>query len=188
MLGNRVVLWSAVAATILLAGVVPVAAEVRRVQDTFTATTSGMTPEGLNLRIQIFEWSNDAARADVIATLEDASALAKLPTVGYVWPAGSPVGYTVKYAHRAMTDDGRERVTFITDRTLGGYDFKKWSVAAPAAQASSYSVLELYLEGAAGVGNLSLAAAVVVDEATSTVTLAQGGSNVLADVKHVPGT
>jgi hypothetical protein len=185
-------LWlAAVAGAALMAATSgPAAAEVRRVQDTFTAMTRGMTPEGLNLRIQVLEWSDDDARGDVLAALEDGPALGKLPTVGYVWPAGSPVGYTVKYAHRSMTDDGLERITFVTDKPVGSYDFKKWSVATPAPPpARSYSVIELYVDGAAGtgVGNLSLAADVIVDEATSTLTLVRGGSEVLADVQRQPG-
>lgn len=192
MSGRRASIWVAAVggAALVVAGAEPAAAEVRRVQDTFTATTSGMTPAGVNLRMQVLEWSSDAARADVIAVLDDAAALAKLPTAGYVWPAGSPVGYTVKYAHRSTTDDGLERITFVTDKPVGSYDFKKWSAAAPAAlPAASYSVIELYVDTAGtGVGNLSLAAEVVVDEATSTVTLARGGSEVLADVKRQPSS
>ena len=187
---NGVRLWLAVVAgaALVTAGAEPSAADVRRVEDTFTATTRGMTPDGVSLRIQVLEWSSDAARADVIAALEDPSALSKLPTVAYIWPAGSPVGYTAKYAHRSTTANGGERITFVTDKRVGSYDFKKWSVATPPAQPPpSYSVVELYLDaGGAGVGNLSLAADVVVDAATSTVTLTRGGNEVLAEVKREP--
>jgi hypothetical protein len=165
----------------------PAIAAVRPVEDAYTATTTGMMPADLVLRIQVLAWSDDNARADVVAALEDAPALGKLPTVGYVWPAGSPVGYTLKYAHRTKTADGRDRLTFVTDKTVGSYDYKKWSVPNSAAKALPYSVLELYVDGAGnGVGNLSLAADAVIDAATSTITLATGASNVLKDVKRQP--
>src|SRR6185503_13634480 len=82
----------------------------RLVADAFTATTANMTPAGENLRIQIIEWQEADARTNAVGTLAagtDASPpLAKLPTVGYIWPKGSPVGYSVKYAHREPQPDG----------------------------------------------------------------------------------
>jgi hypothetical protein len=174
---------------VLVAG--SLGAEVRRVQETYTATTTGMTPAGVSLRFQVLEWSSDAARADVIASLEDKAALAKLPTVGYIWPSGSPVGYTVKYAHRSKTDDGRDRITFVTDKVMGSYDFKKWSVAdgQPPPSTAAYSVVELYVDGdGSGEGNLSLATDVAVDTGSSTVTLASGDTRLLTDVKRQPST
>ncbi len=113
----------------------------RLVADTFTATTANMTPAGLGLRIQILEWQEADARAEVVATLaagaDAATPLGKLPTVGYVWPDGSPVGYSVKYAHRAPQPDGGERITLVTDKPLGSYDFKGWSVTrAPRRRAT----------------------------------------------------
>jgi hypothetical protein len=123
----------------------------------------------------------------VDATLEDAPALGTLPTVGYLWPAGSPVGYTVKYAHRTKTADGRDRLTFVTDKTVGSYDFKKWSVAGTTVKSLPYSVVELYVDTAGnGTGNLSLAAEVAIDSATNTITLATGDSHVLTGVKRQP--
>ena len=181
--------WLAALAGIALLGAGPLTAEVRRVQDSYTATTTGMTPTDVKLRIQVLEWSDDGARAQVIAALEDKAALAKLPTVGYVWPAAGPVGYTVKYAHRSKADDGRDRVTLVTDKVVGSYDFKKWSVANGPTQASTmgYSVVELYVDDAGiGDGNLSLAADVVVDTTANTVSLASAGNRVLADVRRQP--
>ena len=62
----------------------------------------------------------------------------------------------------------------MTDRRLGSFDFKGWSVASPAASADRpYSVIELELNGdGTGTGNLSLAADVAFDETAGTVTLA----------------
>lgn len=187
--------WPAgvLALTALLLGSLesPAVAQPKRPIETITATTTGMTPTGLGLRIQIIGWSDESARADVVATLDDAPALARLPTVGYVWPAGSPVGYTVKYAHRTPAEGGGERITLVTDKQLGSFDFKKWTAAGPTAPADHpYSVIELYLDSnGQGTGNLSLSAEVSVDEATGTVSLAApSGSGVLADVKRQPTT
>ena len=37
--------------------------------------------------------------------------LGKLPTVGYLWVQGSPVGYSLKYAQSTPLPEGGERVT-----------------------------------------------------------------------------
>lgn len=168
------------------------AAAPRQLQDAFTATTMGMTPAGLGLKIQIIEWTDEAGRADVIAALmgDADTSLAKLPTAGYVWPAASPVGYTIKYAQRTPAAGGGERITLVTDKPVGSYDYKKWSTADGTAKARpGYSVIELYLDASGtGVGNLSLGADVVIDDAADTVELATGGSvhNLLANVKREP--
>jgi hypothetical protein len=166
-------------------------AQPKRPIETITATTTGMTPRDLGLRIQIIGWSDEGARADVIATLDDGPALGRLPTVGYVWPAGSPVGYTVKYAHKTPIEGGGERITLVADKALGSFDFKKWSASGATARTDGpYSVIELYLDSSGqGTGNLSLAAEVSVDEAAGTVSLAaSSASGLLADVKRQPPT
>lgn len=148
------------------------------VADTLTATTANMTPAGLDLRIQILEWQDADARSEVVEAIvagaDATTPLGKLPTVGYVWPSESPVGYSVKYAHREQAG-GAERITLVTDKRLGSYDFKGWSVASPAAQDAPYSVVELYLTGpGAGTGTLSLVTDVVLDEQAGTVALKAG--------------
>ena len=185
---------AAAAFALALAAATAPAAGPRQVADTFTATTANMTPAGMDLRLQILEWQDDDARAEVISTLaagdDAATPLGKLPTVGYIWPSGSPVGYSVKYAHRAPAADGGERITLVTDKRLGSYDFKGWSVESPAAGSDAgYSVVELYLDAAgSGSGNLSLAAGVHVDEAAGTVGLedVSGAARLLTNVKREP--
>jgi hypothetical protein len=179
---------AALAATLLTSAV---AAAPRLPLDTFTATTAHMTPAGLQLRMQIIEWQEPAARAEVIATLaagaDAATPLGKLPTVGYAWPSGSPVGYSLKYAHREPTGDGRQRITLITDKRLGSYDFKGWSVASPAVNNDApYTVIELHVSDAgAGTGTLSLAGDVVLDEEAGTVALqSAAGPSLLENVKR----
>jgi hypothetical protein len=162
----------------------------RLVADAFTATTANMTPAGVNLRIQIIEWQEAEARTEVVATLaagaDAATPLAKLPTVGYVWPSGSPVGYSVKFAHRSPQPNGGERIVLVTDKRLGSYDFKGWSVASPAAHADeAYSVIALDLNGSGtGTGSLSLAGDVLLDERAGTVALSATGPSLLTDVKR----
>ena len=162
------------------------------VADTFTATTANMTPAGTSLRIQIIEWQEAAARAEAVATLvagaDAATPLGKLPTVGYVWPNGSPVGYSLKYAHRVAQPDGSERITLVTDKRLGSYDFRGWSVASPAASSDApYSVISLELNGSgAGTGSFSLVGDVMLDEEAGIVTLNAGAGmpSLLTNVKR----
>jgi hypothetical protein len=164
----------------------------RLVADTFTATTANMTPAGVNLRMQVIQWQEAAARTEVVATLAagaDASApLAKLPTVGYVWPNGSPVGYSVKYANRTPEPAGNERVTLVTDKRLGSYDFKGWSAATAGGNDKPYSVIELELNSSGtGTGTFSLGAEVLLDEAAGTVALKPGGQSLLTNVRRAAG-
>jgi hypothetical protein len=164
------------------------------VPDTFTATTAAMTPSGVELKITVREWSDDAARAAVLAALgsqaDDArSALASLPTVGYVWHSGSAIGYAVKYAHRTTGADG-ERATFVTDKVIGSYGLKPWATQAPSAATEiPYSVIELQLGGqGSGSGTLSLGADLQLDASAGVVSLAAkpGMPSLLTNAKLEP--
>lgn len=163
------------------------------VADTFTATTANMTPAGASLRVQIIAWQDLAARREAVASLaagaDAATPLAKLPTVGYVWPADGPVGYAVKYAHRESLPDGGERITLVTSPRLGSYEFKGWSAPNALAGDAAYSVVELDLNGA-GIGNgtFSLAAEVAMDEQAGAVGLDGGATapRLLTNVARAP--
>jgi hypothetical protein len=160
------------------------------VAERFTATTTAMVPRDVTLRIDVREWSDDAARAAVIAALAQPSdvskALSALPTVGYVWRGDSAVGYSVKYAHRAPVPEG-ERITLVTDKRLGSYDFKPWAADQPASTELEYSVVELYLDQSGrGAGTMSHAAEVAIDAATALVTLGADAPRLLANVKLEP--
>jgi len=157
----------------------------------FGATTTNMEPDGLALRFDVLAWSDEAARSAAIAALEaeDAQdALDELPTVGYVWPDGSPVGYAIKYAHTTATDSG-ERLTFVTSRPLGSYDFGGWTIAGNApGQDLAYSVIELELDGSgAATGTASLAAPVSMDAAAGMIALERSGETValFSDVQRL---
>jgi len=100
---------AACAAALLLAATTRVAADSTGllVPDRFTAITTGMTPRGLELRIDIRKWSDETSRTAAVAALSTrfaaSKALANLPTLGYVWVGNGAVGYAVKYAHRSWT-------------------------------------------------------------------------------------
>ena len=180
-------------ASVLMAASVAQAQSGPPIPDRFTATTALMTPAGVALRIDVREWSDEEARAAVVAALasesEAQAALKELPTVGYVWQSGSPVGYSLKYAHRTPTERG-ERVTFVTDKRLGAYERTAWTADQAAAQTElAYSVIELYLDGrGSGDGTISLAAPVKLDEQSALVSLAAdaGAPRVLANAKLEP--
>lgn len=180
------------AAVLMTAGFGQAQAEPASV-DRFTATTTSMTPGGIELRIDVREWSDDAARSAVVSALageaEVAPALRELPTLGYVWRSDSGVGYSVKYAHRVDTPEG-ERVTFVTDKELGAYDFKPWAVEGDAKSFDlEYSVIELYLpDNGSGNGTLSLGAEVKLDRENGVVTLeaTEHGERLLTNAKMEP--
>lgn len=194
MLGNsHRPLWTllatcAMAALTLILVSEALAAGPPKLADTLTATTANMTPTGATLRVQILEWQDAPARADAVASLAGGAAtpLAKLPTVGYVWQDGSPVGYTVKYAHRESLPEGGERITLVTDRRLGSYDFRGWATVPPMARAElPYSVVELRIDASGtGTGSFSLAADVQVDEQAGTVALQSGAPTLLTNVQR----
>jgi hypothetical protein len=184
-------------AAVLAICVLPVTAQAqadRPVPDTYRATTTHMTPDGLGLKIDVIGWSDDAARAAVVAALSAeegiSKALSELPTTGVVWLDGSGAGYAVKYAHRQTSDDGSERITLVTDKPVGSYNFKPWTVAEGAVASSlEYSVIELHLDAQGkGNGTTSLVADVALDPEAQTVSLEAGDStpNVLTDVTLEP--
>src|SRR5690606_41244490 len=85
-------MWSrraalAAAASLAAAGLVFAQSELPRI-DRFTATTTGMTPADIELRIDVRVWSDEAGRSAVVAALaaesDDADALRGLQTTGSV--------------------------------------------------------------------------------------------------------
>jgi len=171
-----------------------VAAQDRPVPDTYTATTTGMTPDGQGLRFVVTEWSDDGDRSVVVSVLDGeespSEVLSELSSVGAVWLDGSGAGYAIKYAHRAATDDGGEVVTLVTDKPVGSYNFRPWAVENATATATvEYSVIELRLDASGnGVGTMSLAADVATDDEANTVSLVRADAtpDVLADVALQP--
>lgn len=170
-----------------------VTAQDRPVPDTYTALTTNMSPEGIELKADVLNWSDDEGRAAVIAALaadDPASALSELPSLGVVWRSGSAVGNAIKYADRMELPDGSQTVVLLTDKALGYTSFNPWS-AGPATidEQEPFSVVELHLNGSAGnVGTLSLAAEIVVDSAENRISLNPSDSApmLLEDVQLEP--
>ena len=170
------------------------------VPETFTATTANMDPEGTDLRINVLRWSGDADRQAVLDVLTnpenaasddgDLDALIELPTVGYVWPDGSALGYSIKYALRDAAADGAERVTFLTGRRLGRFAREPWAPdGTPDEALRPYTVIELRLDANGdGAGTMSPAADVAFDEANHTVALVgyDGAPTLLAEARRQP--
>jgi hypothetical protein len=59
---ERFAIITAAALTLSAAALAPAGAAVRSVVDAYTATTTGMMPADLVLRIQVLEWSDDSAQ------------------------------------------------------------------------------------------------------------------------------
>ena len=187
---------------VLLAGVAAGAQESaeRSVPETFTATTANMDPEGTDLRINVLRWSGDDDRGAVLDVLTDPEnaasedgeldALMELPTLGYVWPDGSALGYSIKYAHRTAAADGGERITFVTGRRVGRFAREPWAPAGtPDDALRPFTVIELRLDaGGDGAGTMSPAADVAFDAENRTVALADydAAPTLLADAKRQP--
>ena len=191
------------AGLVLLAGALGAAAQEsteRSVPETFTATTANMDPEGTDLRINVLRWSGDDDRRAVLGVLTDPEnaatddgdldALIELPTLGYVWPDGSALGYSIKYAVREAASGGGERLTFVTGRRLGRFAREPWAPAGtPDGALQPFTVIELRLDADGdGAGTLSPASDVAFDEANQTVALVDYDSapTLLAEAKRQP--
>ena len=162
----------------------PAAAQNAPAPETFTATTVNMEPAGEDLRFSVLRWSTEADRraaVDVLTTPEaeaggtdgELTALLELPSLGYLWPGGSSVGYSLKYARRVSLAGGGERLTFVTGRRLGTFDRASWMPdGAPQAADRPFTVIELRIDHAnTGEGKLSAGAEIVFDTNRSTVAL-----------------
>ena len=153
------------------------------VPETFTATAANMDPAGEDLTFSILRWSTEADRQALVGVLmslaaeqvEDAEAsdLIELPTLGYLWLSSSGRGYALKYAHRVVTPEGGEQITFVTDPRVGTYGRIPWTTAdSPEARVKAFMVIELRLDSNGdGDGKMSVAADIVFDTEGSTVAL-----------------
>jgi hypothetical protein len=105
-------------------------------------------------------------------------ALDALPTVGYVWPSGSSLGFSIKYAERVTRPDGGERIILVTSRRLGAYDLEPWTATDGAREVTEpFSVILLRLNAdGEGDGTMSLVAEPTVDADAGTISLTGGGT------------
>jgi hypothetical protein len=151
----------------------PAAAQTVPLSAKFKAVTGNMTPSGVALEVEILKWSDHDERTAAVAALasnQPGSKLAEIPTKGYLWAAGSSVGYSIKYAHRAMGADGHDLVTLVTNRALGSYTFDPWKIGdEQISKDVKYSVVELDLTN--GVGYIATPSGIVLDDKEAVVTL-----------------
>ena len=98
-------------------------------------TTTNMEPAGERLKFSVLRWSSEQDRREVLSILTrrggerrdgerrrrerrrstssfrlrqpPPQALQELPSVGYLWPGGRGLGYSLKYAYRLTTPDGK---------------------------------------------------------------------------------
>jgi hypothetical protein len=109
------------------------------------------------------------------------AALARAPTVGYIWTSDI-TGYSIKYAWHAPLPDGTDRIILASDRRLGAYT-NAWKPLAAEASAKgaaaqtpetdyAFTLIELRV-GQKGLieGKTSLTNKVVVDADAKTVTI-----------------
>jgi hypothetical protein len=94
------------------------------------------------------------------------TAIKAAPTVGFIWGDG-PTGYSIKYAWRSPSPDGRERVVLVTDRQLGAHS-TSWAPPSGAAADAEFTVVEMRIDGkGAGEAKTSHTSSVVIDVANT---------------------
>ena len=98
------------------------------------------------------------------------AAIKAAPTCGYIWSEGV-TGYSIKYAWRAPSTEGGDRIVLVTDRRLGAH--ASISTPAPGGPAErDFTVIEVRLDGrGSGEAKASLNANVVIDAAAKTLAL-----------------
>ena len=173
----------------------------RQVPDEYTATTANLSQgSGAKLSIQVLKWSSKEDRERVIQAIRSASKEEKpqedlvkqtgvVSTAGYIWSDG-PVGYSVKYAHRAAQPGGGEHIVLVTDRPLGMWGQPgPWKVAGREASLSPFTIVELRVnKNGKGEGKMSLGTSFSVNDAEQTLSLSDydGAVVTLRNVERQP--
>ncbi len=153
-------------------------------------TTSAVSSEGVELRINVLRWTAEEDRGAIVSLITPApgqtagegedleSALQDLQTVGFIWTGGS-LGYALKYAHRIEDKDGAERIVLVTDRPLGRWDRTgPWTGSDGSGPAAAlFTVVELHLDAQdQGAGKMSVDAPIEFNGPAGTVGLADYAS------------
>ena len=169
-----------------LASGAPAVAQSDELETFRGTTTSALSAEGVELRINVLRWTADEDRGSILSLITPAAgqtagegedlegALQDLQTVGFIWTGGS-LGYALKYAHRTEDEAGGERIVLVTDRPLGQWDPNgPWAGSdgsGPAA--ATFTVVELHLDAEdQGEGKLSSSAPIEFNAPAQTVGLA----------------
>jgi len=98
-------------------------------------------------------------------------AIAKAPTIGYIW-TDEVTGYSIKYAWHAPMPTGGERIILATNRALGTPDPQQKPAANEPATSYEFTVIELRVNAKGlGEGKSSLTTKVIVDNEAKTIAL-----------------
>lgn len=162
-----------------LATVSPSNAQTAKKFDTFVGTTVNLAVgSGETLRMNVFQWSPEADRSQLVTAFQEKSgaelvdAVRAAPSAGYLWTSES-IGYTLRYAHRVSLPDGGERIILLADRRLGSWSRTAWNASTQTGSPDyDFTLIELRLNRqGTGEGKMSLAAKVMADPEGKTIAL-----------------
>jgi len=99
------------------------------------------------------------------------AAIEKAPTVGYIW-TNEIVGYSIKYAYRAPSPNGGERIILATDRRLGSGAGGWKPVGSGTPTDYTFTLIEIRIDSkGVGEGKTSLTSKVILDNEAKTPAL-----------------
>src|SRR3989449_3862536 len=103
-----VLAWMAGASLVIVAQT-----ETKGPIERITATTVNVTGAGDPLKIDLLRWSTDAEREQLVTSLAKSDkdlpgALAKAPTLGFLWTSESACSF-IRFSHHFTSPDGCER-------------------------------------------------------------------------------
>jgi hypothetical protein len=193
-----------IASLVLVAAAEPVIAQASQAgspkqAETFTGTTVNLAPgAGENLSIHVLRWSSDDERGRLASAFMDKgdaglqAVFEATPSHGIMWTNES-LGYSLRFAHRAVLPDGGERIIVATDRRLGTWSAGDvWKPAGQTAPTNyPFTVVELRLNRQGqGDGKMSLAAKVIFDQDARTLALQNYGAGpiLIKDVRRARST
>jgi hypothetical protein len=111
---------------------------------------------------------NAAPVLDPIATLT--ATISKAPSIGYIW-TNEVTGYAIKYAWRAQSPDGGERIILATNRRIGAHALA-WNPSGGTPTAYEFTLVEIRLpRGSAGEAKTSLNTSIAIDSEAKTIAL-----------------
>jgi hypothetical protein len=136
-------------------------------------------PGADKVEIVIERWSSERERDALIATLKDngpdalLSALQKMPRVGYIRRAGGGLGWDLHFARDRKLDDGGRQIVLATDRPISAWE----AMNRPRSADYDFTLADIRFDGdGKGVGKLSVAAKIRVNEKTGMVEIEDFGS------------
>jgi hypothetical protein len=144
----------------------------------YTAITANTSSPGDTVRFDMIRWSTDMERDQLFTAVQSSGdmgllgLLQKAPTIGYIWTTET-AGYPLRYAYRASTADGGDRIILAIDRPLGSFEPQRWRLSGTAPRPDyPFTVIELRISKAGlGEGKASLNTKVIADATAKTIAL-----------------